>query len=169
MKRFILPALLLFLFTFEGTFVDIVPVIDHENNRIFVPHFMIVLVIFIAIYMGYIRGMIFGFVFGLLFDIVYTGIIGVHAFIIPLITYIMAKLSGAWQTNIFISSFLVILGIVIIEFFVFGVNYAIGYTTMPVDLFLHTRLIPTIILNSIFVLLVCYPTKRLLTKLSIVE
>lgn len=169
MKRFILPSLLLFLFVFEGTFVDIFPVIQYEKDWFFVPHFMMGVVIFIAIYMGYIQGMIFGFIFGLLFDVVYTGIIGVHAFIIPLVAYIMAKLSGVWQNNLIVSSFLVILGIVIVEFFVFGVNYLIGYTAMPIDLFFYNRLIPTIILNSIFVLLVCYPIKRLLTKLSIVD
>nr|WP_275695629.1 rod shape-determining protein MreD [Fredinandcohnia sp. SECRCQ15] len=158
-----------FLFVFESSFVELMPVEDWNINRVFVPRFLIIFIIFIAVYHNKIHGFIYGIVFGLLYDIVYTEILGVYMFSMPFICYIISKAGKVLQTNIIIISFLSIVGVIFQEFAVYSINLIIGITDMHIELFLQDRLLPTMILNSIFVILFAYPIKRLLGKLQVSE
>lgn len=167
MKGFYLPVLLVLLFISESIFTDLFPAQLFSIERIFVPHFLFVVIMFITIFVNQKYGMMYGAIFGLLFDIVYTEIIGVYMFSYALIAYIMAKAIKIVHSNILVSSILSLLGIAILEFFVFGVNILIG-NVQSVDLntFVYNRLFPTLVLNSVFVIIVSYPLKRKLQKIA---
>jgi rod shape-determining protein MreD len=169
MKRLILPMILLFLFFLESIFVDVLPASLIVEKRLLVPHFLFVTIVFISMSGNRNEGMLLGAIFGLLFDIVYTGILGIYLFSFPLIAYIISKLAGILQNHIVIISILSIISVALLEFFVFGVNSLIGYTTITVDTFIAQRLISTIILNGLFVVLISYPLSKLVDKLSVVE
>jgi len=169
MRRIILPIVVLLLFVSESIFVDISPVGHLNTEYVFVPRFIMIVFVFIAVYADRYQGMLYGFVFGLLFDIVYTGVIGVYMFGMSFIAYLMAKSSKILLSNIFVTSLLGIVAVVLLEFFVYIVNLLIGFTNMPIMMFLQNRLLPTVILNSIFVLLIAFPIKKLITRLTVVE
>ncbi|MFT4412791.1 rod shape-determining protein MreD [Fredinandcohnia humi] len=169
MKRFILPFIVTFFFLFESSFVDLVPSEIFHDEQIFVPRFLMILIVFITIYHNKIGGLLYGIILGLLYDVVYTEVLGVYMFSMPLIAYIISQASRILQTNIIIISFLSIFGIAILELFVYGVNLAIGIATMSFDRFLELRQLPTLLLNSIFITIFSYPIKKLLGKLQIQE
>lgn len=166
MNRFYLPVLLVLLFISESIFADLVPSQLFSIDRIFVPHFMFVVIMFIAIYVNQKYGMMYGAIFGLLFDIVYTEIIGVYLFSFTLIAYIVAKATKVVHTNIFVSSILCLFAVVVLEFFAYGVNILIGNSQSNLHIFLFNRLFPTLILNSAFVIVISYPLKKQLQKIA---
>ena len=169
MKRLILPTLITFLFVFESVFVDILPPSLFGVDRLFIPHFVMIAIIFIMIYHNYLVGLLYGLIFGLLFDVVYTEITGVYMFAYPVISNILSKAVKILQTNIFIISLLSIIGVTMLEFFIYGVNLLIGFTDMPITYFISKRLFSTLVLNSVFVILLCSPFKRLFLKLAVTE
>lgn len=165
MRRFFLPFLTTILFVFESIFVDLVqPHGIFSGDKIFVPHFVVILIIFITVYGDKMVGMLYGIIFGLLVDLVYTEIIGVYMFSFPLVAYIVAKVMNVLQSNLFILSSISIIFIVIMEFFVYGVNLLINLTEIELELFFYKRLIPTVLLNGVFIFLFSYPLRRFVTK-----
>jgi rod shape-determining protein MreD len=168
-KKLILPLLLTFLFVLESVFVDLLPSTLFNVDRLFIPHFVMITLIFIVVYYNHLLGLIYAIVFGLFFDIVYTEIIGVYMFAYPIISYVLTKAVKVLQTNIFIISFLSIVGVALLEFYVYGVNLIIGFTDMNITSFLNNRLFSTLVINSVFVIIICYPFKRLLQRISVTE
>lgn len=169
MKRFLLPLIMTFFFVAEGSFVDVVPANLFGTDSMASPRFVMILIVFITVYLNRFQGIVYGIIFGLLYDVVYTEILGVYMFSMPLIAYGVSKLSKILHTNILIVSIYGFLAIVLLEFFLYYVNLLIGYATISIDIFIYLRLFPTLILNSVFILIVSYPFKRLLMKLAIVE
>ncbi|MEH7236182.1 rod shape-determining protein MreD [Bacillus sp. JJ1562] len=169
MRRFVLPFILSFVFLFESSFVDLVPADIFHKENVYVPRFLFVLIAFITVYLNKPMGLIYGVIFGLLYDIVYTEILGVYLFLYTLMAYLISWASRILQTNILVISFLSLIGIVALEFCVYGINKAIGTASLSVEQFLQIRILPTILLNSIFILVIAYPFKKLLGKLHIEE
>ncbi|MCC3356562.1 rod shape-determining protein MreD [Bacillus sp. REN16] len=169
MRRFVLPFILSFVFLFESSFIDLVPADIFHQENVYVPRFLFVLIGFITVYFNKPIGLIYAAIFGLLYDIVYTEILGVYLFLYTLMAYLISWASRILQTNIFVISFLSLVGIAALEFCVYAVNLAIGSASLSVEQFLQIRILPTILLNSIFILVFAYPFKKLLGKLHIEE
>lgn len=169
MKRFVLPLILSFVFLLESSFVDLVPVDIFHKENVFVPRFLFLLIAFTTVYFNKPMGLLYGAIFGLLYDIVYTEVLGVYLFLYTLVVYLISWASRILQTNIFVISFLSLIGIFVLEFCVYGVNLVIGSTTISIERFLQIRIFPTLLINSIFILVFAFPFKKLLGKLHIEE
>src|SRR5690606_27824458 len=104
--------------------------------------------------------------FGLLFDIVYVEIIGIYLFLFPVIAFITTKLMRILHMNIAVASIIVLLGITLLEAGVYQMNLLIHHSDMVFSVFLSSRLLPTLILNAIFIILAVYPLKRLSEKFA---
>ncbi|HEY4550096.1 MAG TPA: rod shape-determining protein MreD, partial [Bacillus sp. (in: firmicutes)] len=133
-----------------------------KSSSIFVPHFLMVAIIFVTVYISQKHGIMYGFIFGILFDIVYTEIIGIYLFMFPLVAYITSWIMRILQTNIILVSFVAILGVGFLELGVYEMNFLIGRTDMIFASFMDIRLVPTLILNLIFIILVSYPLRKYL-------
>jgi rod shape-determining protein MreD len=165
-KKFLLPLLFLFLFLFESIFLQFLPASVLGGPNILVPHFLFVALLFLTIYGSEKHGIIYGIIFGLLFDIVYTEILGVYMFFYPLIAYIVSKIMKAIQVNLMTVSIVSLFGIALLEAAVFEINQLIGFTNMDFVSFLSLRLLPTLILNAIFIIIAAYPLKRQFEKFA---
>ena len=102
----------------------------------------------------------YGFIFGILFDIVYTEIIGIYLFMLPLVAYLISWIMKILQTNVILVAFVAILGVGFLELGVYEMNFIIGRTEMSFVSFLNFRLVPTLILNFLFIILVSYPLRK---------
>lgn len=167
MRKFLLPALFLFFFIMESIFVELLPVQHFNSNRIIVPHFLLIVILFFTIYGNKTHGIIYGFAFGLLFDIVYTEVIGIYLFMIPLIAYITSKMMQILQSNIIIVTIVSIVGVALLELGVYEMNYLIKITSMDFTTYTTLRLLPTLILNLAFTIIVAYPLKKFFEKYAI--
>jgi rod shape-determining protein MreD len=113
--------------------------------------------------------MLFGVVFGLLHDIVYIEVIGIYLLVYAFLAYLISKAMKVLHNNVFMTLFLTILAITLLEYYVYGINYLIGTTKMSLYHFTTLRLLPTLALNSIFAILLIYPVKRFLEKIKVEE
>ena len=162
MRKAFLPIIISLCFLFESVFVELLPAELFKSSSIFVPHFLMVAIIFVTVYISQKHGIMYGFIFGILFDIVYTEIIGIYLFMFPLVAYITSWIMRILQTSIILVSFVAILGVGFLELGVYEMNFLIGRTDMIFASFMDIRLVPTLILNLIFIILVSYPLRKYL-------
>jgi rod shape-determining protein MreD len=168
-RRFILPFLVLFTFISESIFADLVHLPFASEDQFYIPRFVLILVIFITVFLNRTQGMLFGVVFGLLHDIVYIEVIGIYLLIYAFLAYLISKAMKVLHNNAFMTLFLTILAIALLEYYVYGINYLIGTTKMTLYNFTTLRLLPTLALNSIVAILFIYPVKRFLEKIKMEE
>lgn len=166
MIRFLPFALFFLFFILESLFVELLPVRFLSNDRIFVPHFLLTGILLLTIFGDEKRGIYYGLIFGLIFDIVYTEVIGIYLFMFPVTAYIISKLMKILQSNIVMATFVTLIGIAILEMVVYEINFLIHVTAMEFPQFITIRLIPTLILNFIFIILVVYPLKKQFEKMN---
>jgi len=161
-KKAFLPLIISLCFILESVFVELLPVELFKSSRMLIPHFLMVTIIFVTIYISQKHGMMYGIIFGLLFDIVYTEIIGIYLFMLPLVAYITSWMMKILQTNIILVSLVTLLGVGFLELGVYEMNFIIGRTDMDFASFIDIRLVPTLILNVIFIGIVAIPLKKYL-------
>ncbi len=165
MSRVLLPFLMIFLFVAESIFVGLLPGEIFGGKYLLIPHFLFVAILFLTVYGPKKYWVIYAFVFGLLFDIVYTEIIGIYLFLFPFIAYLMTKIMKFLQTNIVIVSLASLILIALLEFGSYEINFLIHITDIDVSTYLSERLVPTLILNLIFIILTAYPFKKYFEKI----
>lgn len=164
MRRILVPLLFVFFFIFESMFVELLPEPFYNSDSIYVPRFLMILIIFMTIYEGKKSGILYGLIFGLLFDVVYTEIIGIYLFMFPLLAYMVSGIMRILQTNLIMSIIVSIVTVTLLELGVYEMNFLIKVTNMNFPDFIQLRLMPTLILNLIFAILFAYPFKRLFEK-----
>lgn len=166
MKRFLLAFIIFFAFLFESIFVELVPVERFGIDRIFVPRFMIVLIMLISFFYNRNKAVLYAVIFGLLFDIIYTDIIGVYMFSFPIIVYVISYSMKVLHTNLLVVFFVVLIGITLLEGVVYGIYYLVNVAQLDWTRFIFDRLFPTLVLNGVFLIIVYYPMKKFLLGLE---
>jgi rod shape-determining protein MreD len=97
---------------------------------------------------------------------VFTEILGIYLFLYPLTAFIVLKIMKVLQVNLITTSVVSLIGVALLESAVYGMNRIIGITTIDFMSFLNMRLIPTLLLNAIFLLIASYPLKRNFEKFA---
>lgn len=159
MKRIYLPLILLFLVIFEGLAINLLPTSIVLSDYLVIAHWVLVFLIYIAIYYdteSTYYAVVYAFIFGLLIDVIYTGILGVYMFSYGLTAYMIHGLQRLLQRNIYVLIFLGVLGLIIAELSIFIMFYVVGITNMILQDYLLQRLLPTVLANLIF-LLILFP------------
>lgn len=70
------------------------------------------------------------------------------------------------QLNLFIVVSIILASVVALEYYVYGFLTLLGRTHMPAYVFFTDRLLSTLLLNAIFLLIVCFPLRRYIVRLS---
>jgi len=166
LRKFLLPLLFLLLFIVESLFVEYLPEKVFGFERIFVPHFLFIAILFLTIFVGRKHGIIYAAIFGLLFDVVYVEIIGIYFFLFPFISYLIYKLLQVLQSNIITAFLAAVLGVSLLEIGVYEMNYLIHVTDLDFIGYMNLRFYPSLILNAGVTLIVAYPLKWLFEKHS---
>jgi rod shape-determining protein MreD len=164
--RFLPFAVFFLLFIIESLFVELFPVRFLTGGHILVPRFLLAGILLLTIYGSKKQGIWYGMLFGLMFDIVYTEVIGIYLFMFPLTAYIISKLMKILQANIVIATFVVLFGIALLELVVYEMNFLIHITTMEFPQFINLRLVPTLIVNFVFLIILVYPLKKQFEKMN---
>lgn len=153
MRRSIIPLIAFVLFFMEPVFSLFSPI--EFNNQLFtlVPRFVIVCLIFIAVYDSRKHAIIYGIIFGLLYDVFYIDIIGLYAFLYPLISVIAASVIRYIHRHIVTVIILSLLLIAFLELLSYGFASLISITSIEFNEFVKSRLVPTMIANSLFVIM----------------
>ena len=164
MIRFVIPFLALILFFMEPVFSLFSPLGIGDTSYTLVPRFVIVYLIFIAVYYSRQRAIVYGIILGLLYDMYHIDIIGLYAFLYPLICMIASVIIRQIHRHIVTVMCLALFLILVLEVFSYLFASLIALTTIGMEEFMVTRLMPTIIANSIFVGMFGWFFKNLIYK-----
>ncbi|CAM3110423.1 rod shape-determining protein MreD [Filibacter tadaridae] len=164
MIRSVIPLIAVLLFFFEPVFSLFSPIDIGGVNFTLVPRFVIVYLIFIAIYDSRPRAIVYGIVLGLLYDMFHIDIIGLYAFLYPLICFIATVMIRQVHRHITTVMLLALALILLLEVLSYFFASFISLTSIGMEEFLFTRLLPTIIANSIFVGMFGWFFKNLIYK-----
>lgn len=153
MRRSIIPLIAILLFFLEPVFSLFSPIAFNDHLFTLVPRFVIVSLIFTAIYDSKKHAIIYGIILGLLYDMFYIDIIGLYAFLYPLLCVIAVGAIHYVHRHIVTVSLLTMFLIAFLEFFSYGFASLISVTSIGFDEFLRSRLFPTLIGNLLFVIM----------------
>ncbi len=153
MIRSIIPLMVTVLFFMEPVFSLFSPITFGDELFTLVPRFVFIFLIFIAAYGRKKDAIVYGIIFGLLYDIFYIDIIGLYAVLYPIISLIAVWVIRLIHRHIVTVGLLALLLIAFLEFLSYGFASLISLTTISFQEFAKGRLIPTIIANSLFVMM----------------
>lgn len=151
MIRSITPLIVIVLFFMEPVFSLFSPITFGDQLYTLVPRFVVACLIFIAVYDSRKQAMIYGIIFGLLYDMFYIDIIGLYAFLYPLICFIAAGIVRYIHRHIVTVTVMTLLLIAFLELLSYGFASLISITSIDFDEFMNGRLFPTVIANALFV------------------
>jgi len=171
MKRMIIPAIAVVLFYLEPVFGLFSPLDISGEYRFLIPRFLIMYLIFISIYYSRNRAMLYALLFGLLYDVFFIDIIGLYSFLYPLICLIASFIVKFIHQHLIVTTTLSLVLVAGLEFVLYQFFSLIGLTDISLSVFVRERLIPTMIANSIFLVVLGWAFKyvinaRLLQRLN---
>ncbi|BBN99323.1 rod shape-determining protein MreD [Sporolactobacillus terrae] len=166
MKQSKIFFLLFFLFIIQGTVIPLISLFHAWDNVQWVPEFVFVAILMIAFFGSLSWGMRYALVFGFMTDIVYSSVLGVYAFSLTLTVYLISMISRWVNLNLVMTLLLVAVGVVVMEFQVYVIYLMIGLTDQNLSVFFQARVPATLALNALFTLLIYYPFRRDLVKMS---
>lgn len=160
MKPFILSLVALLFFVFDSVFSQLFAGHFFGKENIVVPYFMMIFVLLLTVYGSRKYGMMYGAILGLGYDVVYTEILGVYMFLLPFLAYVLAKCMKVLQSNWMIVMVLLFLFVGIAEVILYELNVLMSFATFHFSVFAERRLLPTALLNSVFILFFFYPLQK---------
>ncbi|MFX3674596.1 MAG: rod shape-determining protein MreD [Paenisporosarcina sp.] len=171
MIRYVVPLIAVILFYLEPVFGLFSPLELNGEYRYLIPRFLIMYLIFISIYYSRNRAMIYGLVFGVLYDVFFIDIIGLYSFLYPLICLIASFIVKYIHQHLFVTTTLSLVLVACLEFVLYHFFSLIGLTDISLSVFIFERLIPTMIANSIFLIMLGWAFKyvinaRLIQRLN---
>ena len=171
MIRLIIPAIAVVLFYLEPVFGLFSPLDIGGEYRYLIPRFLIMYLIFISIYYSRNRAMVYALLFGLLYDVFFIDIIGLYSFLYPLICLIASFIVKFIHQHLIVTTIMSLILVAGLEFVLYQFFTLIGLRDITLQVFVRERLIPTMIANSIFLMVLGWAFKyvinaRLLQRLN---
>lgn len=166
MIRIWLPVIAFFVFLFESTVMQVFSPEYFGTTLDLVPRFVMVIILYIACFSNRRTALTYGLIFGFLTDVVHSDVIGVYFFSVAFTAYVIASFAGLFHTNLFTMLFLGLLGVVFLEFQVYGMYSITGIAEQSMNDFLNDRLLPTLLLNAVFIILLYFPLKKLFATID---
>ncbi|AWE08174.1 rod shape-determining protein MreD [Lysinibacillus sp. 2017] len=160
--RILIPTVAAILFLLESEFAMFSPMEFNGGTYFLIPRFVVLYLIFLAIYYDRKKAMIYGLILGLCFDVFYINIIGLYTFLYPAVCFIAGWCMKRIHPHLLFSTVLAILLISFLEFAIYEFFYMIQFTTMALKPFLLYRLMPTILANLLFLVMLGWVFKYLI-------
>ncbi|MFP3916447.1 rod shape-determining protein MreD [Lysinibacillus telephonicus] len=162
MIRFLIPFVAVALFLLEPEFALFSPISWGDGVVYLVPRFVILYLIFLSIYYSRKRACIYGLLFGLLYDVFYIDIIGLYSFLYPLVCFIAGSSVKFIHQHLSVTTILSLVLVALMELVLYYFFYFINFTTIPFTDFLSNRLLPTMIANLLFLIMLGWAFKYLI-------
>lgn len=165
MKRIFIPVILLFMLAIEGVAMELLPATIKYASIFMTPHWLLLFLIMLVMYVypnDSIIPIIYAIIFGLMIDIVYTEVLGVYMFMLAISLYIAQILNRWLQANFLMTLLISMVSLIVIEVGILTIYAAIGLITVSISDFTVYRLLPTVLANLLFIILIYYPGKRML-------
>lgn len=172
MKRLLLVPILFVIMATEGVAVELLPSALKFSDFQMIPHWLLLFLLVVTMYLDTedsFLAIIFGVIFGLMTDIIYTGILGIYMFMIPFALYIAKLLFRMLQTNFIMCLLVTAISLVIVEFGIYFIYSFLGIASISPTPFMLERLLPTVLANLVFMMIIFLPVKKLVIWMNQTE
>lgn len=130
------------------------------------PYFILITVLMIGIFYSKAVALRYAVIFGFLTDVIYTNVWGVYAFCITLTAYLILLLGMHFNQHLIIVVIVSMLATIMLDLEVYGVYTLIGMANQNFIAYTQQHLSPTLILNTVFAIIVFYPFKKMMGALK---
>jgi rod shape-determining protein MreD len=167
MQRYLLPVILYIVFLFEGTILPMIIPMSWQSRIGIAPHFAFIIILFIAIYVSRHWALAYGLGFGALQDIVYYGpMLGTYTFGMGLISYLIGMMALRSKPSMVMSIMLILIGNLLLDLLIFGIYRIFQITHLTIDYALTHHVLPSLLINLLFALVVYVPIRKLLDHIE---
>jgi rod shape-determining protein MreD len=163
MRTGVVSVVMFLLFLIEGTIVQVFSTEAWGLSWEIIPRFVLVGVVLIGLYNGRRKAVLFGLIFGFMYDIVYTDVLGVYAFTMGLTGYLAGLASRYFHQNWLLVAVTIVLATFFNEWLVYVFYHLFHLANSDLNNLIFREMIPTVIFNAIFALLIFRPMSRLLS------
>lgn len=166
-KRILIPIVLLFItLLLDGVLTSLFTAELQTAIGIMVPRLFVLTVIILAFYLEPRHIYILTLVFGFIYDSYYSGILGIYMTVLILIAYFVIQLRPYLETHLWVILLMSIILLTVNEFFIYGVYRVLDLTHITVQVFLAERLGATLALNTLFIMILGYPLKKIVESIK---
>ncbi|MRG88222.1 rod shape-determining protein MreD [Salinibacillus xinjiangensis] len=162
MTRIFPPLILLALLILESTATDQIPKQWLIGGMQPIPHWVLLFTVLIAIFYDQdnsIYSLVYAIIFGFLFDFTYTDTLGVYMFTYGLTIFIVLGFKQLLHPNFIVTFLLGFVAVFFADHLIYAMYYMIGFADISWSVYLKNRLIPTMLSNLLFLMIV-YPMYR---------
>ncbi|WP_018921616.1 rod shape-determining protein MreD [Salsuginibacillus kocurii] len=163
MSRYLPPILVFVLFLVESIWFQ--TFVSPDQPLQFIPRLAMVLLVMIGIFRGPLIAAVYGLGLGLLYDVVFTDVLGIYMFTCTFIAYLFSISLPVIKQSMLYIVVIAIVAFAAFETLVYGLYSVVGVTTMEGDVFFQSRLVPSLLINGGFALLIVYPVRNLMKVL----
>lgn len=159
MRKIYVPLILFLLVVLEGVSQELLPESVSSSDIIVVSHWVFLFLILVASFFdenNTFYALVFAVIFGLLMDIVYTDILGIYMFAYSATIFIYHQIIKHFQANFIMVFIFTILSMFLVDHIIYLLYTTLAKTSLPWSVYLSYRLIPTILANTVF-FVILYP------------
>ncbi|MDG5786850.1 rod shape-determining protein MreD [Evansella sp. AB-P1] len=160
MIRYVLFLILFLLFILEGSVFQIFAPDQFGVPYLFTPRWVFLIIIFAGIFRGRMVGTVYGIIFGVMYDVIYMSVLGVYAFGMGFIAYLLSISIPIFQRNLIIAIITAVLAVITLDYYVYGMMLLLGITTVEHAEFFNVRFLPSLLLNVAFISVFAYPLRK---------
>lgn len=146
------PFILLLIFLLDGQLSTLVTNWAPRQMAI-TSHVLFMLSIFYSIELALLPQILLFTFFGMLYDVYYLGVLGIALTLMPLVVYLIYYFYQQLNFNAVTNTTVLLVIIFSFEFASFLLGRLFGLTNLSMYMFVFYNLVPTIVFNSIFFLL----------------
>lgn len=164
MQRNLVSFFVLTFFILEGTIVHwLIP--DWEVR--IAPHLVLVAVVYIALYLNRHLALLYGLIFGMLQGIIFYGhMVGAYSFGMGLTGYLAGLIFRRFHLNIASTLFIITLSNLLFDMILYGLYRLFGITELAIQWVFVQQIIPSLMINLLFALLIYIPVRSFLEPLN---
>ncbi|MCP3025538.1 rod shape-determining protein MreD [Halobacillus sp. A5] len=159
MIRFSISVFMVIFLVLQGMAMSLLPAKIVYSELLVTPHWVLCLIMIIAIFFDkddMYHSVWYGLLFGLLIDVVYTGVLGVYMVTYAMTAYVIHGMQKWFHANFIASVLLAVFGVAIADMLLYVIYSFVQVTAMDWGDYTTLRLLPTVLANAVFFVLL-YP------------
>lgn len=164
MNKVVIHIILFLLFLLEGTVFQLLTLDYFGSAYSIVPRFVLAIIILYSINHNRKKAMYTGLIFGLLYDIIYGNPLGLYMAGMAAAGYFSGWIMQYFHQSFSLFFFIELIGISLFEIYVYGMLRLFHLVNIPIQWAIEHVLLPSIIVNILFAMIVYKPMKRWLEE-----
>ncbi len=158
---YLIPVFIFIALIMDGMIMNIFSAHLISNPYTLTPRLLLLVLVIFTFFFPKQPLFMYALLFGLIFDSFYSGILGLYAAGFGTIIYLLKKIHKFIIPTAVMMIIIYIIALTSLEIFIFLMYLFLGYAEITFQLFVVTRLGPTLLLNIILFIVLYYPFYKL--------